>query len=899
MQFGEAMKIFALTSFVLALSFSLACVDSRDLSASGGQKRSAAVCGLPSVDAPATRPMDPCRDGSLVFGPELLERDRGRPTVETHSFDTAGEMHGCVSIVTSGSGRQRVSGSWIDLDGKRIAGPKLFGQNVTTVEQRQVLPAGNHVLEAQLRGPPDTWAEVSVYAGGDGTRHGLVTSDHLELFNLFADPQTFHGDVEPTRLTASGTALRLPGLPSGDAFQVRWRFEILSVASCAPVRTLSGESVLGAVATFAPEAHWDGLDDAGAEAPEGTYGYRLIADLVRVSRAGDTVLDSLATAVQTVELDRIEGWVDFHTHPMSHLGFGEKAMYGAPDMGMIIPAGNLACNDEPVRASSIEEALGNCNGPHGGWGVSDNPCGDYMRAFLVNLVDSDYEFGGAFAFDHPHAGYPDFEHWPHQTSLLHQQMWWEWMKRARDGGLRVVVALAVNSELLAEILNGTPPYDDRSVAYRQIAETIRMVAQHGDIMEIARSSDDVLRIAADGKLAVVLGMEVDRIGNFGVNSFPSEAAIRDEIRFLHSLGVRYVFPVHLVDNAFGGAAVYHPLFSFANKRANGYHFRVETSSDRDVIYDGAALVDFFPFSPAITYVSSLITLASLHASLNAIGALPAPCFDDSPPCIGLVSCCSSYQELTNILAPSSDLDGYFLVEPGHVNVLGLTARGEIAIDEMMKLGMIIDLDHMSEKTMRRVIDLAEGTEPVAGAGYPLVFGHTALRGLRCGDDAHCSERSPSSILLQRVARLGGMVGTGSAKANPINFIDTYLHIQAFMGPDSVGIGTDANGFEMLPRTLLTEDAECVPDEAASADFYSAFLATMPEEARQKSKLGDREWDYVKECGVSHYGLMPEFLFDIRAYHGNEGAQVYQSMMRSTVGFVRMWQKIEEVSAQLE
>ncbi len=757
------------------------------------------------------------------------------------------------------------------------------------------------MLTARLRGSPGTWAEVSVFAGGDGSRHGLVRSDHLELFNLFADPPTFHGAVEPTRLTASGTALHLSGLPSGrHGYLVRWRFEVLSVSSCAPVRTLAGETVLGAVATFAPEAHWDGLDDAGGEAPEGTYAYRLIADLVRVSRAGDTVIDSLATAVQTVELDRIEGWVDFHTHPLSHLGFGEKAMHGAPDVGQIIPAGNLSCNDDPIRASTPAEALGNCNGTHGGWGLFDNPCGDYLRAFLVNQVDSDYEFGGAWAFDHPHEGYPNFEKWPHQTSLLHQQMWWEWLKRAHDGGLRVMVALTVNNELLAEILNGTPPYDDRSVAERQIEETIRMVEQHRDFMEIARSSSDLLRIVADGKLAVVLGMEVDRIGNFGVNSAPSEAAIRDEIRHLHSLGIRYVFPVHLVDNAFGGAAVYHPLFSFANKRANGYHFRVETSSDRDVIYDGSALVDFFPFSPAITYVSSLITLASLHAALEGIGALPAPCSREHPLCFGQVHCCSSYEAITNIAVPSADLDGYFLVEPGHVNVMGLTARGEIAVDEMMKLGMIIDLDHMSEKTMRRVVEIAEATEPVAGAGYPLVFGHTSVRGLRCGEDAHCSERSPSSILLQRVANLGGMVGAGSAKANPISFIDTYLHIQALMGSDSVGIGTDANGFEMLPTTLLTEEAECVPDEAASEAFYSAFLPTMPA-GTDKSKIegSDREWDYITECGVAHYGLMPEFLFDIRAYHGDRGAQVYEGMMRSTVGFVRMWQKIEAVSAQLQ
>src|SRR5437868_7484533 len=42
-----------------------------------------------------------------------------------------------------------------------------------------------------------------------------------------------------------------------------------------------------------------------------------------------------------------------------------------------------------------------------------------------------------------------------------------------------------SNELLAELIDGTPPYDDRSVAERQIAETIRMVNNHPDFMEVA------------------------------------------------------------------------------------------------------------------------------------------------------------------------------------------------------------------------------------------------------------------------------------------------------------------------------------------------------------------------------------------------------------------------------
>ena len=237
----------------------------------------------------------------------------------------------------------------------------------------------------------------------------------------------------------------------------------------------------------------------------------------------------------------LAGIVDMHTHPMSHLGFGRKAMHGVPDIGSIIPAGTGDCNPRDFRARSIEEALGHCNSTHGGFGFEvpgiskGNQCGDYIRAGIINhALDHDFihkvSIDRNLHGDHEHDGYPDFKYWPHQSSVLHQQMWWEWLERAYQGGLRVMVALTVNSEILAEILNGDPPYDDKTVADIQIEETIRFVNNH-DFMQIAYSPADVREIVRKNKLAVVLGMEVDRLGNFGKPSVPvSETALRNELR---------------------------------------------------------------------------------------------------------------------------------------------------------------------------------------------------------------------------------------------------------------------------------------------------------------------------------------------------------------------------------
>jgi microsomal dipeptidase-like Zn-dependent dipeptidase len=417
----------------------------------------------------------------------------------------------------------------------------------------------------------------------------------------------------------------------------------------------------------------------------------------------------------------LRGWVDMHTHPMSHLGFGRKAMHGAPGLGCIIPAGTHNCNRDEFRATSIDQALGNCNSTHGGWGT-DNDCGDYIRAGIINYaLDDKFEHKSDNPHgDHHHAGYPALSFWPNHTSILHQQMWSDWIRRARDGGLRVMVALTVNSELLAEIINGDGPYDDKTVADIQIDETVRFVNNNRSFMEIAYSKADLERIVRANKIAVVLGMEVDKIGNFGKSGVvTNEATVRAEIQRLYNKGIRYVFPIHLVDNSFGGAAVYEMLFNFANKHANGRHFSVTTSSDPNVQYRANAT------DGPLGLENGLIL--GMRGFLEGLGQIPAPCFNDAIKCFpppGKVRCCGSFERILGILSPAAEFDAYKFVSGGHVNSNGLTPLGEAAIDEMMKLGMMIDIDHMSERSMTRTIELAERRS----GGYPLNMGHNGIRG---------------------------------------------------------------------------------------------------------------------------------------------------------------------------
>ncbi|HKQ75817.1 MAG TPA: hypothetical protein VJ810_19115 [Blastocatellia bacterium] len=89
------------------------------------------------------------------------------------------------------------------------------------------------------------------------------------------------------------------------------------------------------------------------------------------------------------------------------------------------------------------------------------------------------------------------------------------------------------------------------------------------------------RIVQANKLAVVLGVEIDNIGNF--NQIPMVQQpdllipVLVEINRLYRQGIRYIFPIHLTDNVFGGSAIYMTQSNWANYRESLWPSRVATT----------------------------------------------------------------------------------------------------------------------------------------------------------------------------------------------------------------------------------------------------------------------------------------------------------------------------------
>ena len=183
-------------------------------------------------------------------------------------------------------------------------------------------------------------------------------------------------------------------------------------------------------------------------------------------------------------------------------------------------------------------------------------------------------------------------------------MWIDWIRRSWQYGQRVMVALSHNNRVVGDLVTvgGAGPItgvtDDQASSALQIEEIKRLVADHSDFMAVARTPDELRSIVEGGRLAVVLGVEIDKIGNFAPGV--TQQTVEDEIDALHATGVRYVLPIHLTDNVFGDTALYQDFYNLLNVAENGAWWAVGcAASSRRGRLQGAGVSGsiFNPFLP--------------------------------------------------------------------------------------------------------------------------------------------------------------------------------------------------------------------------------------------------------------------------------------------------------------
>ncbi len=134
---------------------------------------------------------------------------------------------------------------------------------------------------------------------------------------------------------------------------------------------------------------------------------------------------------------------------------------------------------------------------------------------------------------------------------------------------------------------------------------------------------------------------------------------------------------------------------------------------------------------------------------------------------------------------------------------GLTSFGRQVIAEMNRLGMIVDISHVSDKTFWDVLEVSRA---------PVMASHSSCRAL-C--DHH---RNLSDEMIRALARKGGLIQINFAPefltrrdSPPAGIEDVVAHIAHAVkvgGVDAVGIGSDFDGIDRTPVGL--EDVSRFP-----------------------------------------------------------------------------------------
>lgn len=497
----------------------------------------------------------------------------------------------------------------------------------------------------------------------------------------------------------------------------------------------------------------------------------------------------------------VTGFIDTHVH-----------MNASEFMG-----GNLHCG-KPFDPQGVTAALVDC--------PDHQPNG--MPALLENVLS----FGDPFA-THNTAGWPTFPDWPAHDSLTHEQTYYTWVERAWRGGLRIFTNLLVANRVLCELYpTKRNPCDEMETIRIQAKQTHEIQdyvdAQYGGPgrgwFRIVSSPAEARQVAADGKLAVALGIEVSEPFGCTLRNDVPQCTTEDIDRGLdelYDLGVRQMIVTHKFDNALGGTR-----------------------------FDGG-----------ITGVA-----------VNIGNYLGTGEFWQSEPCTGvaedneLPTKVDGAQNLLAVLPPGVTLPVY--PAGAQCNSRGLSALGEHTIRGLMDRGMIIDIDHMSVKAADATLGILE-TAQYSG----VVSSHS------------WSDES----FYRRIYALGGFValyaGTLDAsdgKHGETGFIDQWREAREMRSENyyfGFGYGADTNGFG--PQAAPRSDADANPLQYP----YTAFDGTVMD----KQRAGDRVFD-VNVDGVAQYGMIPDWIADMRIAAGPDGDQIIDDMSRGAEAYLQMWER---------
>ncbi|RKI07069.1 peptidase M19 [Corallococcus sp. AB030] len=227
----------------------------------------------------------------------------------------------------------------------------------------------------------------------------------------------------------------------------------------------------------------------------------------------------------------------------------------------------------------------------------------------------------------------------------------------------------------------------------------------------------------------------------------------------------------------------------------------------------------------------------------------------------------------------------FDVDANCKNTKGLTADGKLLVQEMMNKGMLIDMAHMSEKSVQDAYALSQGQ-----TYYPLFISHGHFREVM-NPDLASNEKTTPSWVVRYVRQTGGMFGLRTAHDETRNYNRTPVAnncqgstrslAQAYeFGRQglkvNMGFGADLNGFIQQTRPRFGDFGAC------SAGFHAE--ADAQEEQQRVSGPPPLGTDF-DVYGLAHVGLLPDVVKDLKQLGVNT-----TGLEGSSENFIRMWER---------
>jgi len=497
---------------------------------------------------------------------------------------------------------------------------------------------------------------------------------------------------------------------------------------------------------------------------------------------------------------KLVGTIDAHAHITAGAAFG----------------GRLHCG-EAWAPGGVRDALAGCSS-HASLNVG---------ALFEGII------GGTDVVNSAEDGWPTFGDWPQHNSLLHEQSYYRSIERAWRSGERVLNALLVANRVICELF----PYRDTSCdemdQLRVQATYLSSMqdyidAQHGGKgkgwFRIAKTPAQVRAIAAQGKLAVLVGVENSEVfGCREIKDVPqcTRADIDAGLDELQAFGVSGLYPVHKFDNAFGGtrfdAGVTGAALNVANLLSTG-HWWTATSCTGPSDNEQPLVSDDF---------AELLKLGPLGLPAGAI----LPVYPSGKIC----------------------------------NTRGLTALGTYLIQQMISRGMIIHVDHMGVKTAQAVLDLVDA------ARYPGVTSvHT------------WADRA----LVDRIVARGGFVASYAFAADPAEgepgFLAEWRANKALPHGASItgyGFGSDVNGLgpQAPPRGSdpLTYPFTAPNGTTVSKQVYGSRTFDLNTDGvAQYGLYADWTTDLIRHAGSDGPLLRQQLM---------SGAEAYTRMWEQAIG----------------